>query len=71
MWEKGRQDTHTELKVGPGTCVEELVVPGSSTAAGRLFVFYRLAFGPLADITAPGAVRGSFPLELPGLPAAS
>lgn len=47
------------------------MVPGSSTAAGRLFVFYRLASGPLADITAPGAVRGSFPLEFPGLPAAS
>lgn len=37
MWEKGRQDTHTELRVGPGTCVEELVVPGSPTAAGRLY----------------------------------
>lgn len=47
------------------------MVLGSPQAAGRQFVFHLLAFGLLAAIAAPGAVRGSFPFELPGLPAAS
>ena len=47
------------------------MVPGSPKAAGGQFGFHLFAFGLLAAITAPGAVWGSFPLELPGLPAAN